>query len=44
VLSGFFRTDERECPEEALREVIVNALVHGNVSEHARGMQAQVEL
>jgi ATP-dependent DNA helicase RecG len=44
VVSGLFRTDEWEYPEEVLREVIVNALVHRDFSEYARGMQVQVEL
>lgn len=44
VISGLFRTDEWEYPEEVLREAIVNALVHRDMSEYARGMQVQVEL
>ena len=44
VVSGLFRTDEWEYPEEVLREAIVNALVHRDYSEYARGMQVQVEL
>jgi ATP-dependent DNA helicase RecG len=44
VVSGLFRTDEWEYPEEVLREAIVNALVHRDFSEYARGMQVQVEL
>lgn len=44
VVSGLFRTDEWEYPEEVLREAIVNALVHRDLSEYARGMQVQVEL
>jgi ATP-dependent DNA helicase RecG len=44
VISGLFRTDEWEYPEEVLREALVNALVHRDLSEHARGMQVQVEL
>jgi ATP-dependent DNA helicase RecG len=44
VVSGLFRTDEWEYPEEVLREAIVNSLVHRDFSEYARGMQVQVEL
>jgi ATP-dependent DNA helicase RecG len=44
VVNGLFRTDEWEYPEEVLREAIVNALVHRDFSEYARGMQVQVEL
>ncbi len=44
IVSGLFRTDEWEYPEEVLREAIVNALVHRDYSEFARGMQVQVEL
>src|SRR5580693_4007282 len=44
LISGLFRTDEWEYPEEVLREAIVNALVHRDYSEYARGMQVQVEL
>jgi ATP-dependent DNA helicase RecG len=44
IVSGLFRTDEWEYPEEVLREAIVNALVHRDYSEYSRGMQVQVEL
>jgi ATP-dependent DNA helicase RecG len=44
VVSGIFRVDEWEYPEEVLREGIVNALVHRDYSEFARGMQVQVEM
>lgn len=44
IVTGIFRTDEWEYPEEVLREALVNALVHRDYSEHARGMQVQVEL
>jgi ATP-dependent DNA helicase RecG len=36
VISGLFRTDEWEYPEEVLREAIINALVHRDLSEYAR--------
>jgi len=44
VDQGIFRMDEWEYPEEVLREALVNALVHRDYSEHARGAQVQVEL
>jgi len=44
IVSGIFRIDEWEYPEEVLREAIVNALVHRDYSEFARGMQVQVEM
>jgi ATP-dependent DNA helicase RecG len=44
IVSGIFRVDEWEYPEEVLREALVNALVHRDYSEFARGMQVQVEL
>ncbi|MFD3684548.1 ATP-binding protein [Nocardiopsis sp. NPDC058631] len=44
IVSGLFRTDEWEYPEEVLREALVNALVHRDYSEAARGMQVQVEM
>ena len=44
IISGLFRQDEWEYPEEVLREVLVNALVHRDYSEFAKGMQVQVEL
>jgi ATP-dependent DNA helicase RecG len=44
IVSGIFRVDEWEYPEEVLREAIVNALVHRDYSAFARGMQMQVEL
>lgn len=44
IVSGIFRVDEWEYPEEVLREALVNALVHRDYSEFARGTQVQVEL
>ncbi|KUL36630.1 ATP-binding protein [Actinoplanes awajinensis] len=44
IVSGIFRVDEWEYPEEVLREALVNALVHRDYSENARGMQVQVEM
>ncbi|GAA0441146.1 hypothetical protein Aca07nite_29670 [Actinoplanes capillaceus] len=44
IVSGMFRVDEWEYPEEALREALVNALVHRDYSQPARGMQVQVEM
>jgi predicted HTH transcriptional regulator len=44
IVSGIFRIEEWEYPEEVLREALVNALVHRDYSEFARGTQVQVEL
>ncbi|MEU6021036.1 ATP-binding protein [Micromonospora sp. NPDC047134] len=44
VISGLYRTEEWEYPEEVLREALVNALVHRDYAEFARGMQVQVEM
>lgn len=44
IVSGIYRTDEWEYPEEVLREALVNALVHRDYSEFARGTQVQVEM
>src|SRR4051794_39370157 len=44
IISGLFRQDEWEYPEEVLREVLVNALVHRDYSEFAKGMRVQVEI
>lgn len=44
IVTGIYRVDEWEYPEEVLREALVNALVHRDYSEHARGMQVQVEM
>ncbi|MFF0718939.1 ATP-binding protein [Micromonospora sp. NPDC003816] len=44
VITGLYRTEEWEYPEEVLREALVNALVHRDYAEFARGMQVQVEM
>ena len=44
IVSGIYRVDEWEYPEEVVREAVVNALVHRDYAEAARGMQVQVEL
>ncbi|MEU4155982.1 ATP-binding protein [Actinoplanes sp. NPDC026670] len=44
IISGIFRTEEWEYPEEVLREALINALVHRDYSEFARGTQVQVEM
>lgn len=44
TVSGIGRTDTWEYPEAALREAIVNALVHRDLSAASRGTQAQIEM
>lgn len=44
IVQGLFRQEEWEYPEVALREAIVNALVHRDLSVSARGTQVQIEL
>jgi len=44
LISGEGRRDVWEYPPEALREAIVNALVHRDLSPGARGTQVQVEM
>lgn len=44
VVSGAGRRDVWDYPEEALREAVVNALVHRDLSPGSRGMQVQVEM
>lgn len=44
IVTGAFRVDEYEYPEEVLREVLANALVHRDYSKQARGMQIQIEM
>lgn len=44
VIAGADREDIWEYPETALREAIVNALVHRDLSSGARGTQIQVEM
>jgi ATP-dependent DNA helicase RecG len=42
IVSGMFRADEWEYPEEVVREALVNALIHRDYSEPARGMQVEM--
>ncbi|MBE1500737.1 ATP-dependent DNA helicase RecG [Amycolatopsis lexingtonensis] len=44
VVRGAGRADVWQYPEAALREAIVNALVHRDLSPEARGTQVQVEM
>lgn len=44
VVHGAGRADSWQYPEAALREAIVNALVHRDLSPDARGTQVQVEM
>jgi len=44
VISGAGRQDVWDYPETALREAIVNALVHRDLSSPARGTQVQIEM
>lgn len=44
VVAGAGRQDIWEYPETALREAVVNALVHRDLSSSARGTQIQVEM
>lgn len=44
VISGAGRSDVLEYPESVIREAIVNALVHRDLSAAAEGTQVQVEL
>ncbi|MCW2898396.1 MAG: putative transcriptional regulator [Streptosporangiaceae bacterium] len=44
VIAGAGRQDVWEYPETALREAVVNALVHRDLSSGARGTQVQVEM
>jgi ATP-dependent DNA helicase RecG len=44
VMHGIGREDIWEYPEQALREVIVNALIHRDYSPAARGSQVQIEM
>lgn len=44
IVEGTFRTERWEYPIEALREAIVNALVHRDYGAAARGAQVQIEM
>ncbi|WP_433513604.1 ATP-binding protein [Nonomuraea sp. CA-143628] len=44
VIGGAGREDVWEYPETALREAVVNALVHRDLSSAARGTQIQIEM
>ncbi|MGI9003684.1 MAG: ATP-binding protein [Pseudonocardia sp.] len=44
IVRGAGREDSWEYPEAALREVIVNALVHRDLSPASRGTQSQIEM
>ncbi|WP_214109284.1 ATP-binding protein [Acrocarpospora catenulata] len=44
IISGAGRQDVWEYPETALREAVVNALVHRDLSSAARGTQVQIEM
>lgn len=44
IVQGLFREDLWEYPETVLREAIVNALGHRDLSPQSRGAQAQVQM
>jgi len=44
VIQGFFRRDLWEYPEIAIREAVVNALAHRDLSAMARGTPVKVQL
>lgn len=44
LIGGVGRRDVWEYPVEALREAVVNALVHRDLSPGSRGMQVQIEM
>jgi predicted HTH transcriptional regulator len=44
IVRGAFREEEWEYPETAVREALVNALVHRDLSSAARGTPVQIQL
>jgi ATP-dependent DNA helicase RecG len=44
IIHGAFREDEWEYPEAAVREALVNAMIHRDLSGSARGTPVQVQL
>ncbi len=44
VVRGLFREDLWEYPETALREALVNALAHRDLSAHSRGTPVQLQM
>ncbi len=44
VVNGLYRTEVDEYPSEAVREAIINSLVHRDLSMGARGTPVQVQL
>ena len=44
IVHGLYREDLWEYPEEVLREAIVNAVVHRDLSQGGRGSQVQVQI
>lgn len=44
IVQGLYREDLWEYPEEVLREAVVNALIHRDLSPSARGSQAQLQM